>query len=128
MVVSMFAWPMYALTSVSGNACTASVPKTCLRSCQRSCRSPAAFLNGVVALAELVAVDVLADVVDEHEVVRAGEAVAAGEVVERAGGLVDQRHAADAVRLRPVLTAGDVAPAHVNDALREVDVTPPKAE
>jgi hypothetical protein len=113
------------------------VPKVCLRSWKTMGvvllpRVPE--VGSVERVVELIADDVvqqvLADLVREHEVVRADEVLAPAEAVERDHSLIGQREAARAMRLRRVLleAAQRQAPTHVQDAVAEVDVLPAKRQ
>src|SRR3954453_15775465 len=127
----MSAWPIIALTSDSGNACTASVPNVWRRSWKtigsRLGAQPAesgSFERRIEALSHGVVVERHVVTRREHEVVGAGVAVAAAQPVENAGDLAAHRHAADPLRFGRAERGARVTAAHVNEPLREVNVGP----
>ena len=107
MVVAMWACPMYAWRSTSGQMVAADraegvaqvVEAERLRTpvARAQVAEPGAPERRVQRGAGVVVVEVATDDGGEHEVVRAGEGLAAAQPVERPGRLVDQRHAAGAL-------------------------------
>ena len=133
----MSAWPVQWWTSVTGACLIASV----LERVPQVVEDDRVVLlaqkpepGGLERLVEPVAGHVVdqvpSDDVAEHEVVQAGEVLSPAELVERDHGLVGQRNAADAVRLRGVLLepAGRHVAPDVHDPVGEADVPPPERE